>query len=220
VGQLIIIEGNIGAGKTTFAEELNKHIDNSIVMYEPVKENPYLEDFYKDPVKYAFPMQFWLMSQRYQLHLNAVELVWRKGKTVIMDRSIYGDNIFAKALHQQGTFDARDYDNYLKMRETMRRQLLLPHLAIFLMCSPETCLERIAKRGRECEKGITQEYLELLQTHYDELQEDLNDKRVHILQIVNEKKLDFSRVVNELIDVKRSFHGLYQSIEDTTCWHQ
>src|SRR5277367_3948639 len=92
---LIIVEGNIGAGKSSItkaiAEKLKAH-----AMYEPVESNPYLDDFYKDQKRWALEMQYWLMAKRFKMHEEAIEHIMTTGQAVIMDRSIYGDAVFAK----------------------------------------------------------------------------------------------------------------------------
>ena len=93
--QMIVIEGVIGVGKSILSEKLGQELGYR-VMKEPVSDNPYLESFYRDPKRYALEMQFWLMSKRFAMHQDAVQYIWQTGNGVIMDRSIYGDAIFAK----------------------------------------------------------------------------------------------------------------------------
>ena len=112
--KMIIIEGNIGAGKSTLTKQLAEKL-NARAFYEPVESNPYLEDFYKDPKKYALPMQFYLMSVRYEMHQQGIEHTWRTGQTCIFDRSIYGDYVFAKKNWLDGNMSDLDFENYNKM---------------------------------------------------------------------------------------------------------
>lgn len=85
------ISGLIGAGKSTLAAELGKILDLP-VYYEPVIENEYLADFYKDPKRYSFSLQIYLLNQRFVQHQ---QLVW-KNQGGIQDRTIYEDSVFAK----------------------------------------------------------------------------------------------------------------------------
>ncbi len=87
----IAISGIIGAGKSTLAEALAKRL-NLPVYHEPVVHNVYLEDFYKETKKYAFPMQVYLLNARFK---QQQEIIWG-GKGGVQDRSIYEDSIFAK----------------------------------------------------------------------------------------------------------------------------
>ncbi len=152
--QLIIIEGLIGIGKSTLARSLGKDL-NYKVMEEPVEDNPYLEKFYADPKRYALDMQFWLMSRRFAMHQEAIEHVWRTGQGVVMDRSIYGDTVFAKKNYEDGNIDEMGYNNYLNMRDVMCRFLMVPQLTLFLRAPLDTCQGRIAQRNRSCGRRVT-----------------------------------------------------------------
>ncbi|MBF0297247.1 MAG: deoxynucleoside kinase [Oligoflexia bacterium] len=180
--QLIILEGLIGAGKTTFAEKLSKLIDAKLY-YEPVKDNPYLEDYYKNPKRYALEMQFWLMSIRFQLHQEAIKYIWDSGKSAIIDRSIYGDWIFAKQNWLDGNIDDRGYESYIKHRDVMFRYLMIPHITLFLDADPKICLDRIHMRGRDCEKGIPLKYLDGLHILHRELMIELKQRGSHVVGI-------------------------------------
>jgi deoxyadenosine/deoxycytidine kinase len=212
MAQLIIIEGNIGAGKSTLTDRLAEQL-GGIAVYEPVESNPYLADFYKDPKKYALEMQFWLMSKRYQLHLDAIEKVWREGKTVIMDRSIYGDYIFAKAHQVLGNISDIGFANYMAMRNTMERTLLIPQLTIYLNVSVDNCLNRINERNRGCESGITKEYLEILEKIYHELISELRSKGSNIIDIDHNEFKDVDYILGQIKSGIAKFAG-YQEIEN------
>lgn len=199
-GQLIIIEGLIGIGKTTLTEKLGAHLGYKI-MKEPVDENPYLEKFYRDPQRYALEMQFWLMSRRFAMHQEAVEHIWRTGQGVIMDRSIYGDAIFAKKNHLDDNIDEMGYQNYLNMRDAMFRYLLVPHVAIFLQAPVDICLERIESRNRSCEQKIPRAYLEGLNSLYMELKLDLKSRGANVVGLDWSEFPAFSEVKKQLAEV-------------------
>lgn len=176
---MIIIEGLIGVGKSTLTNKLGKAL-NFDIMKEPVQENPYLEDYYKDPKRYALEMQFWLMSRRFQMHQEAIETIWSKGRGVIMDRSIYGDAVFAQQNVDDGNIDKKGYENYIKMRDVMFRFLMTPQLTLYLKASPEKCQERISFRDRNCEQTIPTTYLKGLSKHYEKLLVELREKGSNI----------------------------------------
>src|SRR5512138_3233242 len=104
------IAGLIGAGKTTLAKALGQHLDLE-VHFEPVIDNEYLADFYRDTKRYSFAMQIYLLNRLFQQHQ---EIIWR-GSGGVQDRTIYEDAIFAKALRDMGLMDARDYDTYVTL---------------------------------------------------------------------------------------------------------
>jgi len=180
--KMIVIEGNIGAGKSTLTKKLAERL-NARAFYEPVDSNPYLELFYKDPKKYALPMQFYLMSNRYEFHQEGIEHIWRTGQSCIFDRSIYGDYVFAKKNWIDGNMSELDFENYNNMRDVMLKTLMVPHIVIYLKNDPEKTLENINSRSRGCESGIPLDYLKGLDSLYKDLVFDLKQMGSKIIEI-------------------------------------
>ena len=163
------IAGLIGAGKTTLADALGQHLGLP-VYYEPVADQAYLEDFYRDTARYAFSTQIYLLNRRFQQHQ---EIIWR-GTGGVQDRTIYEDAVFARTLVQQGLMEERDYQTYLQLFRHMSNFMCRPNLIVYLDLTPETSLERIRSRNREVESGITLEYLEALRGNYEAFIEDIS----------------------------------------------
>ena len=195
--EMLIIEGLIGVGKTTLSDNLGKEL-NYRVMHGSVDDNPYLEKFYQDPKRYALEMQFWLMSRRFAMHREAIEHIWSTGQGVIMDRSIYGDAIFAKKNFQDGNIDETGYSNYLAMRDVMFRHLMVPQICLYLAADVNICQTRIAGRQRTCESNIPTEYLLGLNKLYQNLLEELRAKGSRVLTIDWNTFKDTSEVLIEL----------------------
>lgn len=163
-GSFIVIAGNIGCGKTTLTNLLSKRLQYQ-AHFESVEDNPYLGDFYADMSRWSFPLQVHFLTHRFKSHQNIIA----SGASSIQDRSIYEDaNIFARALHEDGKMDTRDYENYLRLYNVMTEQLAYPSLVIYLKRSVPKLVERINLRGREYEKQIPREYLERLNTYYED----------------------------------------------------
>ncbi|MFT4975568.1 MAG: deoxyadenosine kinase [Myxococcota bacterium] len=156
------IAGLIGAGKTTLATALGEHLSLP-VYYEPVADNVYLADFYKDTARYAFQTQIYLLNRRFQQHQ---EIIWRGGGGV-QDRTIYEDAVFAKTLVRLGLMDERDYTTYLDLFRHMSNFMCRPNIIVYLDLSPETSMERIRERSRGVESGITLDYLRTLREEYE-----------------------------------------------------
>jgi deoxyadenosine kinase len=163
------IAGMIGAGKTTLATALAKQLDLP-VYYEPVKDNEYLADFYRDTKRYAFATQIYLLNRRFQQHQ---EVIWRGGGGV-QDRTIYEDAVFAKALVRQELMDQRDYQTYVALFRHMSNFMCRPNVIVYLDVRPERSLERINTRARGVETGITVEYLTTLYEEYENFIRDVS----------------------------------------------
>lgn len=157
------IAGMIGAGKSTLAAALGQHLGID-VYYEPVADNEYLADFYRDTARYSFAMQVYLLNRRFQQHQ---EIIWR-GRSAVQDRTIYEDSIFAKMLAETGLMDQRDYRTYVDLFKNMSNFMCKPSVIIFLDVSPEASAERIRMRNRDVEGGIQLDYLKALHDGYEE----------------------------------------------------
>lgn len=140
------------------------------VYHEPVINNEYLADFYKDLKKYAFPLQIYLLNNRFA---QQQQIIWSH-KGGIADRSIYEDVIFAKILKDDGLMDERDFRTYTALFSNMSNFMRKPNLIVHLDVTPEESLERIKLRGRECEAGITLDYLRKLYAGYEAFLDDIS----------------------------------------------
>jgi deoxyadenosine/deoxycytidine kinase len=180
---LIIVEGNIGAGKSSITKAIAEKI-KAYAMYEPVESNPYLEDFYKDQKRWALEMQYWLMAKRYKMHEEAIEHIMKTGQAVIMDRSIYGDAVFAKKNWMDNNIDDRGFKAYMQHRNLYVNRLLTPNITIYLDVLPETCHHRILNlRKRDAESAIPIAYLQGLDKCYHELLMELEERGSDVYRI-------------------------------------
>ncbi|MGA2642791.1 MAG: deoxynucleoside kinase, partial [Spirochaetia bacterium] len=133
--------------------------------YEPVAENPYLDDFYRDMRAWAFHSQVFFLTYRAHAHRALMDIP----RAVVQDRSFYEDaEVFARALHLQGAISDRDWNTYLGLYRTLTTLLAPPDLVVYLRASVPTLQKRIALRGRPFEARIQDEYLERLNTLYEE----------------------------------------------------
>ena len=178
------IAGLIGAGKTTLATALGDHL-NLPVYYEPVADNEYLADFYRDTKKYSFATQIYLLNRRFQQHQ---EVIWRGGGAV-QDRTIYEDAVFAKTLVDQDLMDERDYRTYLALFKHMSNFMCRPNVIVYLDLTPESSLERVRQRSRDVETGLTIEYLRALRAEYEIFIQDIS-RRIPVIRVNWEKYRD------------------------------
>ncbi|MFI5168197.1 MAG: deoxynucleoside kinase [Thermoanaerobaculales bacterium] len=163
------IAGIIGAGKTTLATALGQHLGLD-VHYEPVIDNEYLADFYRDTKRYSFAMQIYLLNRRFQQHQ---EIIWR-GRGGVQDRTIYEDAIFAKTLRDMDLMHPRDYETYVSLFRNLSNFMCRPNVIIYLDVTPEKSMERIRGRSRGVESGITVDYLTRLYQGYEEFLHEIS----------------------------------------------
>ncbi|MBN2004883.1 MAG: deoxynucleoside kinase [Anaerolineae bacterium] len=161
---LVLVAGNIGAGKTSLAERLGERL-NWHVAYESVDDNPYLPDFYADMRTWSFHLQVFFLGHRAEQHCSTAALP----RSAVIDRSIYEDaHIFARALYAMGNMAERDYHAYRRLYTLVIEGLPRPDLLIYIQASAPTLMARIQKRSRAIESGLSADYLALLGSFYDE----------------------------------------------------
>ncbi len=162
--RLVVVAGNIGAGKTSLTERIGERL-GWWTGYESVADNPYLSDFYADMRTWSFHLQIFFLGHRAEQYLEAA----RDPRSAILDRSIYEDAyIFARALHHIGNLSERDYLAYRRLFDLVVNSLPRPGLLIYLKAPVPVLLERIRRRARNIETGISAEYLSLLDSFYEE----------------------------------------------------
>jgi len=160
----IAIAGNIGSGKTTLTKMLAKRYGWT-PRFEPVDNNPYLEDFYADMARWSFNLQIYFLSKRFK---EVVEIS-KAQETIVQDRTIFEDaRIFAPNLHGQGLMSDRDFENYSQLFDLMMSLVKLPDLMIYIRSSIPNIVAQIEKRGREYEKSIRIDYLQGLNNRYED----------------------------------------------------
>lgn len=162
--RLILLAGNIGSGKTSLTERIGARL-GWYTAFESVADNPYLADFYADMRTWSFHLQIFFLGHRAQQHIELAAMP----QSAICDRSIYEDAfIFARALHQLGNLSDRDYLCFRRAFDLIVTRLPAPDLLIYLKAPVQVLIDRIQKRARSIETGITADYLALLDSFYDD----------------------------------------------------
>lgn len=162
--RLILVAGNIGAGKTSLTERIGERLGWRTA-YESVNDNPYLPDFYADMKTWSFHLQVYFLYKRAEQHLE----LWDDPRSAIIDRSIYEDAfIFARALHHMGNINERDYATYRGLFDMVIKNLPAPALLVYLKAPVPVLMDRIQRRGRSMESTIDVNYLTLLETFYED----------------------------------------------------
>ena len=201
----IAVAGNIGSGKTTLTTMLAKRY-GWIPRFEPVDNNPYLDDFYADMPRWSFNLQVYFLNKRFK---EVVEISKSK-EVIIQDRTIFEDaKIFAPNLHEMGMMSDRDFDNYSDLFELMMSLVKLPDLMIYIRSTIPNIVSQIQKRGREFEKSIRIDYLQGLNQRYEDW---IKTYKGHLIIIdgdtckFGDNMQDFQKVT-DMIDAK--LYGLF-----------
>lgn len=201
----IAIAGNIGSGKTTLTKLLAARYGWT-PRFEPVDNNPYLEDFYHDMNRWSFNLQVYFLNKRFK---EVVEIS-KSTDTIIQDRTIYEDAcIFAPNLHDQGYMSDRDFKNYTDLFNLMMSLVKKPQLMIYIRSSIPTLVKHIEKRGRDYEKSIRIDYLTGLQKRYDDWLSTYDGELITIDgdKINFEDSKEDLRKITDMIDA--SLYGLF-----------
>lgn len=158
------IAGNIGCGKTTLTEMLAEHYQWE-PWYETVVDNPYMEDYYNNLQRWSFAMEVFFLKERFKDALR----ISKSEHTVIQDRTLHeGVFVFTANNYEQGNLSNRDFETYMELYEIMTEKVKLPDLMIYLKASVPHLVENIQKRGRACEQNIPVEYLQGLNSRYED----------------------------------------------------
>lgn len=196
----VAIAGNIGVGKTTLATALASQLGWRCYL-EPVINNPYLDDFYADMSRWAFHLQVYFLSKRFQSQRE----IETANLSCVQDRTIYEDvEIFARTLHRRGHLVGRDWDNYRDLFDAMTAYLRQPDLIIYLRCDTETLLHRIRTRGRASEAAIRRDYIEELNYAYEDwAARGAAQFRMAVLDTGSDRELDAAQVLQQSLDLLR-----------------
>jgi deoxyadenosine/deoxycytidine kinase len=148
----IVVEGPIGAGKTSLTKKIAEHAGGQTLLELP-QENPFLEKFYRDAARYALPAQMFFLFQRMNQLRDLAQTDMFDGR-IVSDFLLEKDPLFARL-----TLSDDELNLYRQLYDQLRPQAPRPDLVIYLQAQPETLIERIRKRGVPMEAGISETYL-------------------------------------------------------------
>jgi len=191
----IAIEGNIGAGKTSLAQHLADDLNTRLIL-EQFEENSFLPKFYKDPAKYAFPLELSFLAERYQQLKDELSKTDLFKPTIIADYFINKSLIFARKNLQED-----EYALYRKMFNIILPSLPRPDLLIYLYRPIDQLKQNIQKRGRSYEQEIVSAYLERIQESYFETFRQLPDYRIVVVDTSNLDFVNCSKDYQKLLNL-------------------
>ena len=155
----IVVEGPIGAGKTSLARLLAERSGSAELLEDPAA-NPFLPGFYEDPARYALPTQLFFLFQRLN-HVRELSQADLFRRATISDFILDKDPLFARL-----TLNDDELRLYQQIYAQLKPQAATPDLVIYLQASTETLIERVRRRGVGYERGISEDYLLRLAESY------------------------------------------------------
>jgi len=187
----IAIEGVIGVGKTTLCDMLSKTIGATVIL-EEFEENPFLEEFYNDPQRFAFQTQiFFLLSRFRQLQeLRQIDMFRQK---TVSDYLFEKDRIFATL--NLSDKEMKLYDGIARL---MEKEIPAPDLVIYLQASTKHLMENIRKRGRPYEKNMDIHYIDALNNLYNKF--FFHYSKAPLL-VINTDEIDFQHSQQDYQDI-------------------
>ncbi len=197
----IAIEGNIGAGKTSLATKISEEYNAKLIL-EEFEDNSFLPKFYKDPEKFAFPLELSFLANRYrQLKKSLTHQDLFKSFTV-------SDYFFNKSIiFARKTLPDDEFALYAKLFDIINASLPKPDLLVYLFVDVSRLQENIKKRGRVYEQNIDSAYLKRIQYSYFEYLKQLQG--ITIL-IIDANKIDFVNNPNDYITLKKVINNKFE----------
>lgn len=157
----IVVEGPIGAGKTSLSRILAERLQARLVL-EVVEENPFLAPFYADPGGYAFKAQVFFLLSRFKQ-------VQDLGQGALFHPHTVSDYLFDKDfIFASLNLSGAEWELYDDLYRTLKPKLVPPDLTVYLRAAPDLLLQRIAQRGRPFEQAMRASYLRALGDAYDD----------------------------------------------------
>lgn len=160
VNRFIIVEGNIGTGKTSLAKRFASDWDFKLIL-EEFEDNSFLPKFYEDQRRYAFPLELSFLASRFNQLKNQLL------QTDLFSAGVVSDYAMLKCLvFSRNNLDNDEYTLYQKLFDIIQPQLPKPDLLIYLHKGVDKLQENIRKRGRSYEQNIPSDYLKSLEEGY------------------------------------------------------
>ncbi len=173
--KILMLEGNIGAGKSTFLNIIQNHMPDIAVVLEPTAQWQKLEGgnlldlFYRDTPRWAYTFQSFAFISRIKTQKDALNIT-PAYKPLLLERSIYCDRYcFAKNCFESGTITPLEWNLYTEWFSWLSEDTAVkPDGFIYLQTTPQTCYKRLLKRNRSEEAGVSLHYLETLHNKHED----------------------------------------------------
>ena len=207
--QFLVIEGNIGSGKTSLARLLAAEFNAKLIL-EQFAENSFLPKFYKDPERYSFPLELSFLADRYKQIKK--ELIYRD----LFHPLVIADYFFSKtAIFARNTLKPDEFHLFRQIFDIVNDNIPKPDLYVYLHADANKLLKNIKKRGREYEQDINAEYLNSIQEGYFNYFRVIDSFPVLILDVNNfdfVENIEHFKRVKEILFKSKYKLGINRSI--------
>ena len=202
----IAISGTIGAGKSELASRIS-NLENGNLILEEFAANSFLEKFYKQPGRYAFPLEISFLFERFQ------QLKTMFSQADIFSQYFVSDYLFDKSLiFAKNNLTDDQFSVFYPLFEAFKEQIPFPDLLIYLHRPVEVLLDNIKSRGRSFEQEIQFEYLNELQKAYLSYFKSFSDKRIVVLQLNDIDFVQDEKMFYQILDLTKQKHNFGMSI--------
>ncbi|MCK9612386.1 MAG: deoxynucleoside kinase [Bacteroidales bacterium] len=193
----IAIEGNIGAGKTSLSTKIAKQFNARLIL-EQFEDNAFLPKFYRNPKKFAFPLELSFLASRYQQLKDKLSQQEIFSSFTVSDYFIYKSLIFARKTLQEDELAL-----YTRLFDIINASLPKPDLLAYLYMEVPRLKDNIISRGRSYEKDIKHEYLERIQSGYFDFIRQQSGQRILIIDVNNvdfvHSESDYQKTVDAIM---------------------
>ena len=198
--KFIVIEGNIGSGKTSLAKKISSQFGGKLIL-EKFSTNPFLPEFYKDPESNALPLELFFLAERFRQLNDKQNLNDLFNKFTISDYAFFKSKLFA-----QNNLRDNELNLFNKLFNSMYSSMKKPDMIIYLHSNIERLQINISKRGREYEKKIEDSYLLNLEKKYLDYLKKQNEFPILILDISEVDFLKSEEAYNNIIKEIQNFN--------------
>lgn len=195
--RFLVIEGNIGAGKTSLATRISNYNKAGLIL-EQFAENPFLERFYQNPQAYSLQVELFFLMQRHKQLLKELQ-------PAAETQGVVSDYYFVKSLlFAQTTLPADEFNLYKQIFDSLYIQFPKPELFIYLHQNVPSLLKNIKKRGRPYEQKIPASYLEKIEKSYFSFFETNPEFPIVVADV---SKIDFVEIENDYTELISTVFG-------------
>ena len=197
----IVVEGNIGAGKTTLSTMLSKDFNRRLIL-EQFSDNPFLPYFYENPDRYAFPVELFFMTERHK------QLQEELSQIQLFEHGIIADYLFLKTLlFARHTLKAEEFRLFKRLFNILSTNFPKPDLLLYIHQPVDGLLENIRKRGRSYEQKMDPEYLQRIQQAYFDYFRTVSDIPIVVLDV---QDIDFVAQEDHYQLIVRLLHNKFE----------